>query len=242
MAIIVINPNSSASMTRQLETECSQLSGLHHAVCFDTCEGSPKSIEGHSDGALASYHLLAKIREYQQGLNNQQADAYVIACFDDTGLEAARELTDKPVLGIGEASMHAASLLCHRFCVMTTLQRSVPILERNLNQYGLASRCAGVFASHIPVLQLESDPNSYSAVMHAARKALQKHHGEALVLGCAGMSHWLDQMQQDLGMPVLDGVRVAIKFAEALVDLKLMTSKVSSYRYPEMKSNDGCLC
>ncbi|MEJ2042982.1 MAG: aspartate/glutamate racemase family protein [Reinekea sp.] len=236
MTIFVINPNSSTSMTRQLEQECQNLNGLHHSISFETCHGSPASIEGYSDGAKASYHLVEKVLAYEQD-PQISSKAYVIACFDDTGLEAVREVTDKPVLGIGEAAMHAATLLSSRFCILTTLQRSVPILERNLSLYGLSNRCAGVFASNIPVLQLESDPTSYQKVLQAARTALQTQHGEALVLGCAGMSHWLDRMEQDLGMPVLDGVRVAIKFAEALVDLKLQTSKVCAYRFPEIKQD-----
>ncbi|WP_428243636.1 aspartate/glutamate racemase family protein [Gynuella sp.] len=238
MAIIVINPNSSTSMTRQLEQECQQLDGLHHEIYFETCNGSPSSIEGHSDGAIATFYLLEKIRAYENNLESSHASAYVIACFDDTGLEAARELTNRPVIGIGEAAMHAASLLSHRFCIMTTLQRSVPILQRNLDQYGLTNRCAGVFASNIPVLQLDSNPDSYDRVLAAARTTLQHSHGEALILGCAGMSQWVRAMEQDLGMPVLDGVRIAIKFAESLIDLKLMTSKVGSYRYPELKTYD----
>ena len=234
MTIMVINPNSSPSMTRQLAAECAQLTGIHRPLKFLECPGSPVSIEGFSDGAAAAYFLLETIKQLEADPATKPS-AYVIACFDDTGLDAARELTTAPVLGIGEASMHAASLLCQQFCIMTTLDRSIPILTRNLSHYGLTHRCAGVFASNIPVLLLESDPNSYAMVLDAARKALLASHGEALVLGCAGMSHWVAQLEQDLGMPVLDGVRIAVKFAQALVDLKLTTSKVRSYKYPEAK-------
>ena len=83
------------------------------------------------------------------------ADAAILACFDDTGLDAARTVFDGPVVGIGEAAFHMASLVAGSFSVVTTLQRSVPAIEHNLVRYGLASRCRSVRASEVPVLALE---------------------------------------------------------------------------------------
>ena len=68
---------------------------------------------------------------------NPYSDAYIIACFDDTGLDACRSFTDKPVLGIGECSYHAANLLGGNFSVITTLSRSIPALKGNLKKYGI---------------------------------------------------------------------------------------------------------
>ena len=79
----------------------------------------------------------------------------IVACFDDTGLDAARCLTAAPVVGIGEAGFHFASMLSNKFSVVTTLSRSVPAIEHNLVRYGLAHRCARVRASDVPVLELE---------------------------------------------------------------------------------------
>lgn len=233
--IAIINPNASVPMTGQLERECNALTGLHHPLTFHRCEEAPLSIEGYSDGVAAAYWVTNKVRQLE-ALPTPPA-AYVIACFDDTGLDGARELTSAPVLGIGEMAMHSATFLCQSFCVMTTLERSVPILTRNLNHYGVASRCAGIFASNIPVLALERDPDSYQRVLNAARTVLDKMRGEALVLGCAGMGQWVKRLESDLGVPVLDGVRIAVSFADAMVNLGLKTSKVLSYRYPEVKTD-----
>ena len=85
---------------------------------------------------------------------------HVIACFDDTGLDAARALAHAPVVGIGEAAFHVASLVAGRFSVVTTLSRAIPAIEFNLIKYGLASRCARVRAAEIPVLALEAREGS----------------------------------------------------------------------------------
>ncbi|WCN09821.1 aspartate/glutamate racemase family protein [Marinomonas mediterranea] len=233
MTIAIINPNASHSMTQQMQASCLNLS-LHNETRWYECLASPVSIEGHSDGVEAAYHLLEKIRQLEN--SDVPPKAYVIACFDDTGLDAAREITASPVIGIGEAAMHAASFVSQSFVVMTTLERSVSILERNLSHYGLVNRCGGVYASGLPVLSLESNEESYDVVRSAASHVLQENRGDALVLGCGGMSHWVERLQSDIGVPVLDGVRIAITFADGFISLKLATSKVAGYAWPETKA------
>lgn len=233
MTIAVINPNASVAMTALIERECQGLAGLRQPLSFHRCEQSPPSIEGHSDGAQAAFWVAETVRQCEA--LNELPTAYVIACFDDTGLDAARELTRAPVLGIGEAAMQAASLLGHRFTVLTSLERSIPILTRNLRHYGYGERCAGVYASNVSVLALEADPASYDLVLERAWQALEQSRGETLVLGCAGMSGWVSRLQKDVGVPVLDGVRIAVVVADALSSLGLHTSKTLGYAFPERK-------
>ncbi|MDD1795704.1 aspartate/glutamate racemase family protein [Enterovibrio sp. ZSDZ42] len=233
MTITVINPNGSASMTKHLEQGCNDMVLSHHTLEFQYCANSPLSIEGFSDGAAAAHHLADYVKHREQ--SGMYTAGYVVACFDDTGVDAAREYVQCPVVGIGEAAMQFASLLGSSFVVMTTLQRSVPIIERNIERYGLRHRCAGVFASNIPVLALEGKPNNYDKMLTVSREALSNRFGEVLVLGCAGMSQWQEKLQEDLGVPVIDGVKSAIKIVAALSDLGLNTSKALSYAYPEQK-------
>ena len=236
MAIYVINPNASEAMTHQLEQENGALT-VSSELIFLNCAQSPKSIEGYSDGAKAAFYVVQLIEDLEARKDTSNPEAYIIACFDDTGLDAAREITDRPVLGIGQAAMQGATLLCYQFCIITAMDRSVPILQGNVNSYGYTQQCAGVFAANMPVLALKEDPEGYDKVLKVARESLTKSQGEALVLGCAGLSHWTERLSKDLAMPVLDGVKLAIKFAQVLVDLKLTTSKVNSYRFPEKKSS-----
>jgi len=149
--IRLINPNSTASMTNQaLESALRVASAGTHVSAVNPTR-TPVSIEGSADEALAVPDMLSEIRKGEE----QGVDAYVIACFDDTGLDAARSLADAPVIGIGEAACHMASLIGGRFSVVTTLSRSVPILEQNLVRSGLDGRCGRVRAAEVPVLALE---------------------------------------------------------------------------------------
>jgi len=168
------------------------------------------------------------------------ADAFVIACFDDTGLEAARSFAAAPVIGIGEAAFHMASLIAEKFSVVTTLSRSIAPIEKNLAKYGLIARCAKVRASNVAVLALE-EPGSNARKTIAAEiaRALDEDGAEAIVLGCAGMTDLARDLEKECGVPVLDGVACAIGLAEALVRLGLRTSKRNTYAAPLPKTYTG---
>ncbi|NCW33681.1 MAG: aspartate/glutamate racemase family protein, partial [Betaproteobacteria bacterium] len=154
MRILLINPNTTESMTAAIEAAAKRVASPESMVRACNPADGPVSIEGYVDEAFSLPGLLRIIRQ-----NDGQWDAFVIACFDDTGLDAARCLTAAPVLGIGEAAFHVASMLSNRFSVITTLSRSVAAIEHNLARYGLAARCGRVRASEIAVLDLE-DPRS----------------------------------------------------------------------------------
>src|SRR5271157_6434371 len=153
MRIQVINPNTTASMTAKIGAAAKAAASPGVEIRAVNPEFGPPSIEGYFDEAFSVPGLLAEIGKAAD------ADAFVIACFDDTGLEAARCATHAPVVGIGEAAFHMASLVAEKFSVVTTLARSIAPIEHNLMKYGLSSRCARVRASNVPVLTLE-EPGS----------------------------------------------------------------------------------
>ncbi len=160
-------------------------------------------------------------------------DAVIIACFDDTGLDAARCLTDRPVIGIGEAAYHFASMLANKFSVVTTLARSVPALEHNLHRYGMAARCARVRSSEVAVLELEhAGSDACNRISAEIDRAMTEDRAEAIVLGCAGMADLAGRLAAQHGLPVLDGVSCAVKLAEAMVGLGLRTSRLGGYAAP----------
>jgi allantoin racemase len=229
MRILVVNPNSTASMTAKIGIAARAVARPGTDILALDPGVGPVSIEGYVDEAYAVPGMLDVIRR----ADRDGADAHVIACFDDTGLDAARALATGPVIGIGEAAFHMASLLAGRFSVVTTLSRSIPAIEGNLVRYGLASRCARVRASEVPVLALE-DPASDAAVRIAdeIERAKVDDRAEAIVLGCAGMADLAARLSEAHGLPVLDGVACAVTLAESLVTLGLRTSKRGGYAPP----------
>ncbi len=196
----------------------------------------PASIEGYFDEAFAVPGMLEEVLKGERA----GAKGFVIACFDDTGLEAARAAALAPVVGIGEAAFHVASLIAHRFSVVTTLSRSIAPIEANLVKYGLDRRCARVRACEVPVLALE-DPASGARDKLSAEigRALREDHSDAIVLGCAGMAELAASLAREHGAPVIDGVAAAVKLVEALASLGLGTSKLGPYAPPLPKRFTG---
>ncbi|MEZ5659481.1 MAG: aspartate/glutamate racemase family protein [Burkholderiaceae bacterium] len=234
MNILIVNPNTTASMTEKMGRVAAEVAGAGVQVRAVNPADGPASIEGYYDEAFSVPGLLATIRD------EPPADAYVLACFDDTGLDAARCIAPGPVIGIGEAAFHMATLVAGRFSVVTTLQRSVPAIEHNLVRYGLASRCAAVRAAEVAVLELERPGSDARQRIEAEiGQALSEDHAEAIVLGCAGMTDLAAALSARFGVPVLDGVACAVRLCEALVGLGLSTSRAGAYASPLAKRYSG---
>ncbi len=236
MRLLVINPNTTARMTARIGEAARAVAAKGTEIIAVNPEMGPVSIEGYYDEAFSVPGLLAEIAKGE----SQGVAGHIVACFDDTGLEAARSAADAPVIGIGEAAFHFASLLGHRFSVITTLSRSIAAIETNLLKYGLDRRCARVRATEVPVLELD-DPASNAVARIGAEIELAKaeDRAEAIVLGCAGMADLAAHLSATHGVPVVDGVSAAVKLAEGLAVLGLRTSKIGSYATPRAKVYTG---
>ncbi|MGB4828042.1 MAG: aspartate/glutamate racemase family protein [Paracoccaceae bacterium] len=227
MRLLVINPNSTRSMTEKIGAAARDAASTGTEIVAVNPAGGPASIEGYYDEALCVPGLLGLIQ------TTSGVDAVIIACFDDTGLDAARCLTDRPVIGIGEAAYHFASMLANKFSVVTTLARSVPALEHNLHRYGMAARCARVRSSEVAVLELEhAGSDACNRISAEIGRAMVEDRAEAIVLGCAGMADLAGRLSLQHGLPVLDGVSCAVRLAEAMVGLGLRTSRLGGYAPP----------
>ncbi len=210
--IVILNPNSSAQMTASMLDTARRFAPNCQIEAWTSHDGPP-SIQGAEDGAACLPPLLDLVRK-AAGLGPR---AIVIGCFDDTGLQEARAIANCPVIGIGQAAYHLAAMLGPRFSVVTTLSASIPILEANIRSYGLGGQLASVRASGVPVLDLETDRDRcYPMVLAEAELATRNDGVQSVVLGCGGMSGLPEFAGNRLSVPLIDGVRVAIRMAGLL--------------------------
>lgn len=215
MRILIINPNSTASMTRKIEAAAKSIAALGTQITAMNPLTGPPAIQGPEDGEAALPGLYALFEK--EIIEKRAHDMVIIACFDDTGLLNLKRRSVTPVLGIGEAAFHAAMLISERFSVVTTLGVSVPIIEDNIYRYGFASRCSRVRASEIPVLDLEDAEDSVIETLASEIElAIEQDDCGAIVLGCAGMADLSTTLSSRFGIPVIDGVAAAVSLCEAL--------------------------
>lgn len=232
MIIHLVNPNSTAETTEAAAASARAVASPGTRILAANPADTPASIEGYADEARSVPAMLALIERAER----EGAAAHVIACFDDPGLDAAREVARRPVIGMCEAAIRAASVIAARYSIVTTLPRSVPIIEDLAGRHGAGRRLVRVRAADIPVLALEHEPEAACARVGAElARAVAEDGAEALILGCAGMSAHLDRLSAAAGVPLIDGVTVGVKLAEALAGLGLMTSKRGAYAFPRRK-------
>ena len=210
--IVIINPNSTVSMTAAMLATAKRIVPQSEILGWTSHDGPP-AIQGREDGDVAVPPLLALITT----ANKMGAKAIIIGCFDDTGLSEARAISICPVIGIGQAAYHLASLACTTFSVVTTLAVSVPILEKNIASYGLERHLGRVRASGVPVLALETDrAQATETVMTEINMAFAEDDVGCVVLGCAGMVHIAEASDDFHPRRLIDGVQAAVQIASFL--------------------------
>jgi allantoin racemase len=233
--IKVINGNTFKAMTEGINQSAQSAGFPGTEVVTTQPQAGPESIESYYDEYLAIPGILEEII-----LSQANFDAFVIACWGDPGVEAARELTTKPVIGIAEASMYVANMLAARWGIVTTQHRTLDMIEKTIHKTGFSHRCVSIRTTGIPVVETETArPATVDALEAIARLAISEDKVEALCLGCAGMSGLDHELEKRLGIPVIDAVAAAVKMAEALVSLQKQTSKALTYQLPEPKPIPG---
>ncbi len=211
--ILVINPNSSSAVTQALDLALQPLRGQGGpAIDCVTLPDGPPGIETQAHVDAASAHVTAAIER-------QPAAAYVVACFSDPGVHAARERTSALVFGIAECGITSALALGLRFGIVAILDRSIPRHLRQVDALGLRARFAGDRAINIGVAELADEERTLTRLVDVGRM-LRDHDGaDVLVLGCAGMARYRVRVENALRLPVIDPTQAAVGLARTALAL-----------------------
>jgi allantoin racemase len=220
MKILVINPNSDPEMTRAIAEAAEAFAGEAFEVECRPTAGAPRFIDTYQDRAESAPGMLALLRE-----NHDLFDAFVVACHCDPNLDLMKEASRKPVVGIGEASMKIATMLGHRFSVVSTAAHSIPNKEALIDAYHLRGLLASVRAPR----EEWAEENPEERYFRTAKAAIEEDGAEVIVLGCAGLAGLDKRLGGRLGVPVLDPVVCALIVAWGLARADLSTSKVRRY-------------
>jgi allantoin racemase len=230
--ILVINPNTTESMTEHLRRELAPLKAASTELTVINPAHGPVSIESAYDEALAIPPTLELVKQAEL----DGYDAVVLACFSDPGLEAARELVTIPVVGIEEATLHVAAMLGYRFAILTTRCQRVPSKTEHVRLRGLDGKLASVRPLEMSVLEMDAEPERTKArILEVAGAAVAEDGAEVIILGCAGLAGYAADVERALGVVVLDPSPIALKMAEMLASLGLKHSKRGLYAYPPPK-------
>lgn len=193
-------------------------------VCLDK---GPASIESAYEEALAVPDTVAKIVEAEK----DGVDAVISDCMGDPGVEEGREMVSIPVIGPAETSLHIAAMLGHRFSVVTVLDRLIPFFDHHASKTGLTEHMASVRSVNIPVLELDDQARLLKALIDESVKAVREDGAHVIIFGCTGLAGLAKGVEEGLreqgisDVPVIDPAILAVKIAEALVEMGLSHSK-----------------
>jgi allantoin racemase len=214
--ILVINPNSSETVTRGIDEACEPLriSGGPHIECVTLKEGPPGiETQQHVDGVVAPLVKLVRERE-------PDYDAFVIACYSDPGLHSLREVTRKPVLGISECGILTALTLGQKFGVIAILRQSIPRHLRYIGALGVADRLAAELPVGLGVAELADEKRTLGRMVEVGKALRDEHGADVVVMGCAGMARYRKPLQDEIGIPVVEPTQAAVVMAIGRVRLK----------------------
>ncbi|MBM9484379.1 Asp/Glu/hydantoin racemase [Pseudomonas sp. ICBG1301] len=235
MRILVVNVNTTESITDTIAQQARAVASPGTEIVGLTPYFGAESVEGNFESYLAAIAVMDRVMAYDQPF-----DAVIQAGYGEHGREGLQELLNVPVVDITEAAASTAMFLGHAYSVVTTLDRTVPLIEDRLKLAGLYQRCASVRASGMAVLELEENPlAAMEAIVRQSELAIHEDKAEVICLGCGGMAGLDEQIRRRTGVPVVDGVTAAVTIAESLVRLGLSTSKIRTYATPRPKNVIG---
>jgi Asp/Glu/hydantoin racemase len=215
VTIHIINPNSSQAVTDGIDEAMAPLRAASSVpIVTSQLDGTPAGIEtqAHVDGVVAP--LLARAAALED-----DASAFVIACFSDPGMAALREQSRKPVLGIAESAVLTAMTLGQRFGILSILPTSIPRHMRFLGAMGVMDRLAGDLPLNLGVAELQDDARTFARQQEVSRVLRDQHGADVLILGCAGMTAYRSRLSQAIGLPVVEPCQAAAAMAIGRVAL-----------------------
>ena len=184
MRILVVNVNTTRSITESIGEQAAGAAAPGTEIVALTPSFGAESVEGNYESYLAAVAVMEAVRAYPEPF-----DAVIQAGYGEHGREGLQELLDVPVVDITEAAASTAQFVGRSYSVVTSLDRTVPLIEDRLAAAGLRSRCASVRASGLPVLELDRDPAAaVEAIAGQAARAVQDDRAEVICLGCDAAS------------------------------------------------------
>jgi allantoin racemase len=214
-SVYVINPNSSETVTAGIDAAVAPLRSADgpDIVCLSLAEG-PSGIQSQRDVDSVIVPMLRKAATLEE-----DAGAFVIACFSDPGLFALREQSRRRIFGIAECGVLTALTLGQRFGVIAILPTSVPRHLRYFGAMGVTQRLAADLPIGLGVAELADESRTLSRMVEVGRTLKIVHGADVLVMGCAGMARFRVPLEEAVGLPVVEPTQAAVVMAVGHVRL-----------------------
>ena len=227
MKLLVVNPNITESVTRLIGDEARRAAAPGTELTMVTAPFGVAYIETRLEALIGAYASLLLISE-----NCENHDAIIIAAFGDPGLPALRDAVDRPVVGLTEAALAAASRLGSRFSIIAISQRITGWYRETVDAYGFGERLASVRALDRPIRDIVGVQDDHAARLRAlCAAAVDEDGAEALILAGAPLAGLARRFEGELPVPLVDPIAAAVKQAQV--------ARAGAFTPPPAKANAG---
>ncbi len=223
---LVVNPNTSTSMTRDIERTAVRVFFPPWSYVVAGAPAGPESLESWRDYALAAVDVLPLLDTHDD------CDGIVLSCFGDPGLYGLKELSQVPVVGIAEASMSIALLLGGKFGILAGMDRAKPLMDNMVRTYGLDARYSGTESLSMRVLDFDRSRSATLDRLVVTCTRLLERGADVVILGCAGLSGYQDDLMNRVPVLAIDPVEAGCRMLKAVVEGGLRTSRGGLYAKP----------
>lgn len=201
MKILIINPNSDETTDARMRKKAQAFAAGAYQVDVTHVKATPKLMATPEDAAKGLPEMMELVRK------GEEYDAFIVACHSDPNLDVLKSITEKPVVGIAEASMKIASMNCNSFAIISPSVHSIPAKHTLARKY----LCDELYRGE------EVCPdNENESLYQAAARAVERSHVDGIVLGCANYTNADAYIEKRLGVRVFDGVACALMIAAGL--------------------------
>lgn len=231
--ILVINPNTARATAELMQKQCQEIAepGTHvEATYIQPREGfSSYKVFSYVDLAICTTETIKIAWK-----NRNSFDGFIVAGFSDVGVDAIKEILDKPVLGIAEAAYHLAGLISHRYSVLTGTSKWTPPKDDYVRALGVETKIAS-FRSYSEWDENDSFEALKERLLKVARLAIDEDGAEAIILGGGPLVGYGKVLQGELDIPIIDPTIAAFKLMETLISLGYSQSKKNRWSPPLTK-------
>jgi allantoin racemase len=188
-------------------------------------------VEDYYSYYLETANVSKLIKEIE---SNNTSDAFIIACYEDVGIDDIRKITSKPVIGVGEAAFYTANIITNRFSIITNLSSSHEALKNNLIKYGLEHKCVSLKSIEVPILDMETMSKSNIKKLESEiNRTIIEDNPEAIIITSPGILNLTKIFSDRFNIPIVEGVSAAATLLETLSKQGL---KIKKYTNPTNKN------
>lgn len=235
MRLLLLNPNTSTGMTERMLAVGREVAAPGTELVPLTAPRGVPYIASRAEAQVGGAVALEMLAEHHDGI-----DAAIVAAFGDPGLFAARELFDRPVVGMAEAAMLTACMLAQRFAIVSFATALGPWYAECVAAHGLTGRCAGIRLLDSPFRDVGAvQEEKEHLLVKLALATVRENGADAIILAGAPLAGLAGRVADRIPVPIVDPVAAAVKQAEALVALRPRKAEAGTFRRPPAKPTRG---